>query len=164
MTPAIREATARDLSALVPLFKEMEDHYEGSAALGLREVRTRLAHWLETNRDSVMLVAFAGDRPLGHAVLCPLFPAGDLTTAWFLKDIYVRAEARGTGIGAQLIRACGAETLRRNGTRLDLTVDAGNDSARRLYEALGARDTAKRYLRWEGSALDDLCREGTISP
>jgi ribosomal protein S18 acetylase RimI-like enzyme len=85
-----------------------------------------------------MLVATKDGALVGHAVICPLFPAGNLDTAWFLKDIFVASAARGEGIGEALIKACAKETLRRKGARFDLTVDAGNEGARTLYERLGA--------------------------
>lgn len=156
MSFAIRLATLSDVPALLPLCREMEVHYQGDAAIDEGTARKRLNHWFEKTQDSVMLVATQGPDMLGHAVICPLFPAGDLSTAWFLKDIYVSHAARGQGIGEALIKACAKETLRRRGSRLDLTVDGGNSGAHALYERLGAQDTQKTYLRWEGEALASL--------
>jgi len=150
---SIRLATLGDVPALVPLCLEMETHYQGGAAIDEVTARRKLTHWFEKTSDSVMLIAVKDATPVGHAVICPLFPAGDLSTAWFLKDIFVSHTARGEGIGEALIKACAKETVRRKGSRLDLTVDAGNDGARALYERLGAHDTAKAYLRWDGEAL-----------
>ncbi|MFN3169982.1 MAG: GNAT family N-acetyltransferase [Hyphomicrobiales bacterium] len=153
MSFSIRLATLSDVPALVPLCLETETHYLGDKAIDEATARRKLTHWFEKTSDSVMLIAVKDTTPVGHAVICPLFPAGDLSTAWFLKDIYVSHTARGEGIGEALIKACAKETVRRKGSRLDLTVDAGNDGARKLYERLGAHDTAKTYLRWDGEAL-----------
>lgn len=153
MSFSIRLATLSDVPALVPLCLEMETHYLGDKAIDEATARRKLAHWFEKTSDSVMLIAVKDATPVGHAVICPLFPAGDLSTAWFLKDIFVADAARGEGVGEALIKACAKETVRRKGSRLDLTVDAGNDGARALYERLGAHDTAKAYLRWDGDAL-----------
>jgi ribosomal protein S18 acetylase RimI-like enzyme len=153
---SIRLATLSDVPALVPLCLDMETHYLGDKAIDEATARRKLTHWFEKTSDSVMLIAIKDTTPVGHAVICPLFPAGDLSTAWFLKDIYVSHTARGEGIGEALIKACAKETVRRKGSRLDLTVDAGNDGARKLYERLGAHDTAKTYLRWDGDALAAL--------
>lgn len=159
VTFSIRLATLGDVPALVPICLEMEEHYQGAQAIDASTINRRLTQWFERTSDSVMLVAVKDRQPVAHAVICPLFPAGDLNTAWFLKDIYVQASARGEGIGEALIQACAAETLRRKGARLDLTVDAGNEGARTLYERMGAVDTSKSYLRWEGDALDNLARQ-----
>lgn len=156
MTLSIRLATLGDVPALVPLCLEMEKHYQGGDAIDVKTAQRRLTQWFEKNSGSLMLIAVQEGQPIGHAVICPLFPAGNLETAWFLKDIYVQASARGQGVGKALVKACGAETRRRRGTRLDLTVDAGNDDARKLYERMGAVDTSKSYLRWDGEALERL--------
>lgn len=161
MSFSIRLATLSDVSALVPLCLEMERHYQGDAAIDESTARRRLTHWFDKTSDSVMLVAVQDVALVGHAVICPLFPAGNLDTAWFLKDIFVASTARGEGIGEALIKACAKETLRRRGTRFDLTVDAGNDGARALYERLGAIDTQKTYLRWEGAPLETLAGKST---
>jgi GNAT superfamily N-acetyltransferase len=153
---SIRLATLSDVTALVPLCLEMETHYLGDNAIDETIARRKLTHWFEKTSDSVMLIAVKNGKPVGHAVICPLFPAGDLSTAWFLKDIFVSQIARGQGVGEALIKASAKETVRRKGSRLDLTVDAGNDGARTLYERLGAHDTAKAYLRWDGEALAAL--------
>ena len=157
MSQAIRLATPSDVPQLVPLFKEMEDHYQGPDAIGADAVRRRLVRWFDETNDSAMLIAINDDGlPVGHAVIAPLFPAGDLRTAWFLKDLFVSSRAQGNGIGKRLLAACGAETRRREGQRLDLTVDNGNHRAKALYEEMGAVDTRKTYLRWDGNALNDL--------
>lgn len=156
MSFSIRLATLSDVHALVPLCLEMKTHYLGDKSIDEATARRKLTHWFEKTSDSVMLIAVKDATPVGNAVICPLFPAGDLSTAWFLKDIYVVDAARGEGIGEALIRACAKETVRRKGSRLDLTVDAGNDGARALYERLGAHETSKAYLRWDGEALASL--------
>lgn len=159
MSQTVRLATLSDVLKLVPLFKEMEDHYQGADAIDVETVRRRLIHWFDKTSDSVMLIVLDDGVPVGHAVIAPLFPAGDLQTAWFLKDLFVSTDARGNGAGKRLLAACGAETVRRKGHRLDLTVDQGNDSARVLYESLGAVDTHKSYLRWDSKALEKLARQ-----
>ncbi|MFN3227887.1 MAG: GNAT family N-acetyltransferase [Hyphomicrobiales bacterium] len=161
MNFSIRLATLSDIPALVPLCLEMETHYQGDKAIDESTARRRLTHWFEKTSDSVMLVATKDRALVGHAVICPLFPAGNLDTAWFLKDIFVANAARGEGIGEALIKACAKETLRRKGARFDLTVDAGNVGARALYERLGAIDTHKAYLRWDGDALASLAESAS---
>ena len=154
----IRPATASDCPSMVPVMVEMERHYFGEDAIDAPLIAERLAGWFADNQDTVILLALRGNDVLGHAVLAPLFPAGALATAWFLKDLYVRASARGQGIGRRLITACAAETVRRKGSRFDLTVDEGNDGAEALYRRLGATDTGKTYLRWDGDNLARLAK------
>lgn len=66
--------------------------------------------------------------------------------AWFVDVVYVRPEARGRGVGAELIRAAaehvGPEAV------LELEVLESNAGARRLYERLGFH-TVERTLALE---------------
>lgn len=66
--------------------------------------------------------------------------------AWFVDVVYVRPEARGRGIGTELIRAA-AEHVGPDGV-LELEVLEANAGARRLYERLGFR-TVERTLALE---------------
>jgi hypothetical protein len=65
---------------------------------------------------------------------------------WFVDVVYVRPEARGRGVGTDLIRAA-AEQLCSDAV-LELDVLESNAGARRLYERLGFR-TVERTLALE---------------
>lgn len=54
-----------------------------------------------------------------------------------LLSIMVESSARGSGIGTELLRALFLECQARKIARLDVTVDAANDGARRFYEQHG---------------------------
>lgn len=54
-----------------------------------------------------------------------------------LLSIMVEPEARGSGIGAVLLHVLAEECIRRGIDHLDVTVDAGNEGARRFYARHG---------------------------
>ena len=155
----IRPATEADLSSLAALMAEENDHYEGGDAMASDGVLPKLDHWFNANTDTVLLVAVEKEHVLAHATLVPLFPAGNLGTSMFIKDLYVAASARGCGIGEAMMRYCAAEAVRRGASRLELTVDQNNPRAERLYEQLGGRNTQKTYLRWDREAMAALAGE-----
>ncbi len=66
--------------------------------------------------------------------------------AWYIDVIYVRPEARGRGVGTELIRAA-VEHVAPDGV-LELEVLESNAGARRLYERLGFH-TVERTLALE---------------
>ncbi len=152
----IRRAAEKDIAMLVDLFLEMDQHYDPGSASQPEVFRRRIEAWFETNTDTALFVAEEDDALLGHASLAPLFPAAGGQTALFIKDVFVSDKARGRGIGEGLVRACAAEAKKRGAPRLELTVDMTNEGAMRLYKRLGARDTEKTYLRWDGASLSDL--------
>jgi [ribosomal protein S18]-alanine N-acetyltransferase len=88
----------------------------------------------DTVENGVALIAEEGDAAFGYA-LANVVPQTPIRG--HLYDLYVRADARGRGVGGELIAAL-ADRLRRRGvTHLSLDVALTNHSARRLYERLG---------------------------
>lgn len=79
----------------------------------------------------MLLVAWAGDVPVGSGQL-------DLDAAPIeLKNLNVRPDRRGQGIGTALVAAAEEWTRARGHTRLSMGVAVDNPGARRLYERLG---------------------------
>jgi GNAT superfamily N-acetyltransferase len=71
---------------------------------------------------------------------------------WFVDVLYVRSEARGRGLGSELMRA--AAERAGFGAVLELEVLESNAGARRLYERLGYR-TVERTLALEVGARQE---------
>jgi len=153
----IRPADIADARALADLFVEMERHYDSSADPDPSAVAERISSWLGRQPDAILLLAEdTSGALLGHLSAAPIFPSGAGRSAMFVKDIFVRGSARGQGIGQDLLRACADEAQRRGAARLELTVDRANTGASGLYARLGAKETDKSYLRWEGDSLSAL--------
>ena len=74
-----------------------------------------------------------------------------------LWGVYVREEARGTGLGPALVGAALA-AARGSVEEVRLTVTAGNEAAIRLYEGFGFRayGLEERALRVAGRDYDDV--------
>jgi len=71
---------------------------------------------------------------------------------WFLEVVYVRPEARGRGVGVELIREVARRAQAAGAEMLELEVLESNGGARRLYERLGFR-TVERSLATPVAAL-----------
>jgi GNAT superfamily N-acetyltransferase len=75
----------------------------------------------------------------------------------YLEDLFVKAEHRGKGYGKKLFAYLAAETIRRNGGRLEWTVLAWNKPSIDFYNSLGAMTKADWLgQRLTGEALKKL--------
>jgi ribosomal-protein-alanine N-acetyltransferase len=61
-----------------------------------------------------------------------------------LENVVVAAESRGRGVGTQLMQALFAQAERTKSESVFLEVRESNESARRLYEKLGFKETGRR--------------------
>jgi ribosomal protein S18 acetylase RimI-like enzyme len=109
-------------------------------------------------------IVYEGEEPVGYAVLTLGFSVEYGGRDGFVDDLYLVPSARGRGIGRGVLsflldeaRALGIGTLH-------LEVAAENDSAARLYEALGFVATGRRLLsrklgREIGGAMRYSCKK-----
>ena len=129
----------------------VRDTYPDLATLGRVSARERLdgifeRHWGEEGK--IVLVARAGDEPVGVAWLEPAHHAvTELPEFMFLLLAVVPAR-QGQGIGRALMEAGRAEARARGATIIRLFVAADNVHARRLYARLGWRETTVE-MRWD---------------
>jgi ribosomal protein S18 acetylase RimI-like enzyme len=77
----------------------------------------------------------------------------------YLEDLYVRPDARGRGVGRELIATLARRAVERGYRRVEWSVLDWNEGAIALYDAIGARPMSEwtRY-RLAGDALDALGR------
>ena len=66
----------------------------------------------------------------------------------YAKEIFVRADMRGEGIGKALFGFLQAEARRRGLGRIELTTDPDNAGAQRFYEGLGGERMEKIAYRF----------------
>lgn len=140
----IAPAGPEDLDALVPLFDAYRQFYrqpsdEAAAQAFLAE---RLAQG-----DSVILLARGpAGQAIGFTQLYPMFSSVRMRRLWVLNDLFVRPEARRSGVARALMEAARAHARRTGAVALTLATEKDNLSAKRLYEALGyRRDDAFDY-------------------
>jgi GNAT superfamily N-acetyltransferase len=138
----VRPATAEDLDALVALFADYQRFYTGEARDHEHNARF-FARFLAPSDDGMLLVAPGADAaPAGYACLYWTFSSVSATDVVLLNDLYVRPEARGTGVGEALVAATVAVARARGAARVRWFTALDNRHAQRLYERLGAERSA----------------------
>lgn len=103
------------------------------------ETRGRLIPALRQVPGALVLLAWAGERPLGLAIGFPGFSTFRARPLLNVHDLAVLPGHRGRGIGAALLAAVEAEARHRGCCKLTLEVREDNPVARGLYRKSGFR-------------------------
>jgi ribosomal protein S18 acetylase RimI-like enzyme len=141
-----------DVPALRALWLELHHHHAEVAPQSGEFVddetswRVRSASYREWLADprSFVLLARAGDRLVGYALVRVMEAGPDLLDSWRVPDVIaeietmlVTAEVRREGLGSTLLDAIDAELERQGITEVIVGLMPGNDGAQRLYERRG---------------------------
>jgi L-amino acid N-acyltransferase YncA len=122
----VRPATSQDMEALVAMYASFEPR---GGPLGLPP-RGDARPWLKNLADDTSFVATAGDRVIGHAVLCVTGDSAELA-------VFVHQNFRGIHLGMRLLVELLAEARRRGLRRVWGMTEPDNLPMLRLAVSLG---------------------------
>ncbi len=132
----VRRAVPDDLEAVSDLWREFDHEVPPPTHEGPADVEKELGEVAEIIASEVAFVAEDDDgKPIGFALA-----RGRARGFGTLTDIYVTRDARGSGIGTQLMREVLSAFRALGIEQLDLEVLASNAVARSLYARWGLRD------------------------
>jgi GNAT superfamily N-acetyltransferase len=138
----VRPATADDLPALLDLIADYQRSYGATAPDDDHNARF-FSRFLAPSDAGLLLVAPDGDgAPAGYATLFWTFSSVSATDVVLLNDLYVRPEARGTGVGEALVAAAVGVAGERGASHVRWFTTLDNRRAQRLYERLGTERSA----------------------
>ena len=139
------KANREHIAEVSRLFDLYRQFYECEADL---ELATRFISERIEREESDIFVAVDGDKASGFVQLYPSFCSVDAVKIFILYDIYVDAEARGTGLGEKLMNRA-TDWARTNGAaRLDLLTAHDNAIGQNLYEKLGYKKTLEDFYAY----------------
>ena len=130
-----RRAGPDDFDAIAELWREFDHEVPPPIHEGPADVERELAEVAEILAGEVAFVAEDEGRPVGFALARRRTP-----TLATLTDLYVRQDARRSGVATELMRELLAAVAEQGAERLDLEVLASNAVARSLYARWGFRD------------------------
>lgn len=142
-TIRIRQAALDDLDAIVPLFDAYRQFYGQPS--NLSAARDFLDDRLQ-GRESVVFLAFDGERAVGFTQLYPSFSSVSLAPILILNDLYVDARDRKSGVGTKLLAAAVDYGRTMGVIRLTLTTATTNLTAQSVYEAAGWKRDAEFFV------------------
>jgi ribosomal protein S18 acetylase RimI-like enzyme len=155
----LSKAEPADVEAIAALCAEMDEFYgDETAPLELRLSQIRAALFADPPAAWALLARGCSELA-GFASYSFLWPAAGLTTSMYLKELYVAAAFRQSGIGSLLMRGLYRIAAERGCSRVEWTTDQDNTEAQEFYEALGAKPTtSKIFYRVAGDELSAQAR------
>jgi GNAT superfamily N-acetyltransferase len=136
----VLETAARLAAFGPPAWRTAEDLIEG-------EARTLRDFFESPDDGSRLVIAEAGDRRLGFALLEELRDYFTLERHGHIGILAVTEDAEGRGAGGALIRAAESWARERGYRTLTLNVFSGNSHARDVYEHLGFEPDTIKYIK-----------------
>ncbi len=133
----VRRALLEDVPAIVELVHALADYERAPSECHLTVEQLETALFGET--PAVFChVALLDDRIVGCAIWFLSFSTWRGVHGIYLEDLFVRPEARGTGLGKALLTALAQECVTNNYERLEWSVLNWNTPAIDFYKSLGA--------------------------
>ena len=133
----VRRARRADVPAVVEMARALADWLGNKKPTISAEKLTRNA--FGRKRWCSCLVATLGGAPVGYAIFCPSFEGHVGDRQLYLSDLFVRAEARGSGAGRALMRAVARHAIENDCVAVTWELWDQNALGQDVYEHLGAR-------------------------
>jgi GNAT superfamily N-acetyltransferase len=143
MDLTIREANLHDATDCSTVVEVLDSYASDAIGLGeplSPEVRARLPEGLRNHPTTLVLLAFASERPVGIAICFLGFSSFNALPLLNIHDLAVIPAWRGKGVGKALLAAVEARAVERGCCKLTLEVQDHNSRARALYEHVGFAD------------------------
>ena len=138
MTAAtLRAATREDVPLITQLIKELAE-YEKLAHTCVADDESVEENLFGERPAAEVVLAFIGDEPAGFALYFENYSTHLSRRGMHLEDLYVREHLRGRGVGKLLLAKLASIALERRYGRMEWAVLRWNESAIRVYDAIGA--------------------------
>jgi GNAT superfamily N-acetyltransferase len=156
MTVSIRSATPADLPLIAQFIRDLAEYEK--LAHEVRFDEAKLGEKLFGPRPYAEVVVGEIDgTPQGFALFFHNFSTFEGRPGIYLEDLFVRPEARGSGLGKALLTHLAALCTARDCARLEWSVLDWNAPAIGFYQSLGAKLMDEwTVMRVDGDALTKL--------
>lgn len=152
----MRRAIATDAPTIAALIEELNAHQQEPTGHVTTEAVAR--DGFGSRPEFAVLLAELGGEPVGYALYQPSWSTEVGERGFYLYDLYVRASARGHGVGRALMAALAARAKAEGRTFLWWSSKAWNREAQAFYRGLGAIEEEVRSHALLGDAFDALAR------
>jgi GNAT superfamily N-acetyltransferase len=153
---SIRFAERGDLPLIAQFIRDLADYER--LAHEVRFEEAELAERLFGKRPyAEVLIGEIDGAPQGFALFFHNFSTFEGKPGIYLEDLFVRPEARGSGLGKAFLKRLAKIGVERDCARLEWWVLDWNEPAIQFYKSLGAKPMDEwTTFRVDGAALDSL--------
>ena len=152
-------ATERDVPLILEFIRELAAYERHLDRVEATEARLHQTLFGAEPAASVIF-AFDGDKPVGFAVFYFTYSTFAGLSGLYLEDLFVKPEARGLGVGRQLLRYLARLAKEKGCWRIEWAVLHWNQTAIGFYRKLGAIPMEEwAVYRLFGTPLDQLAAE-----
>lgn len=156
MTLSIRPATSADLPLIAQFIRDLAEYERlpHEVRFDEAELEDRL---FGARPYAEVLIGEIDGAPQGFALFFHNFSTFEGKPGVYLEDLFVRPDARGSGLGKALLAALAQIAVERDCARLEWSVLDWNAPSIAFYKSLGARFLDEwTGMRVDGDALTEL--------
>lgn len=132
----LRFANPTDVDAVALLLRAMDAYY-GDPLPALENYAALAQATMREQEGTRFVLCLHQGEPVGLGCFAVLRQGHELKGLIFIKDLFVRAEWQGQGLGSALMRFIADFAVKRGIGRIDLATGRDNEGAQRLYDRLG---------------------------
>jgi GNAT superfamily N-acetyltransferase len=156
MTLSIRPATPADLPLIEQFIRDLAEYERLSDEVRLDPLLLG-CHLFGDHPMAEVLIGEIDGAPQGFALFFHNFSTFEGKPGIYLEDLFVRPEARGSGLGKALLQRLAQLAMERGCARLEWAVLDWNEPSIGFYKSLGARPMDEwTVFRMDGNALAGL--------
>ena len=163
MTLSIRSATPADLPLIAQFIRDLADYEKLAHEVRFDEAKLA-ANLFGPRPYAEVLIGEIDGTAQGFALFFHNFSTFEGRPGIYLEDLFVRPEARGSGLGKALLIHLAKLCKERDCARLEWSVLDWNDPAIQFYKSLGAKPMDEwTVMRLDGPALAQLGAAARVS-
>ena len=131
-------ATPSDVTIIASFITALADEHRTNSDVRINE-RRLLDCLFGTEKTAEVFIGYQHNDPVSYALFFRDFSSFTGETGLYLEDLYVRPQARGSGIGGQMLSHLAKLALSRGHRRIRWCSVKNNYAAKNFYQSQGAK-------------------------
>lgn len=144
----IEVVSEQNFEEVLPLIRQYQEFYKVADICDDRN-REFFSQFGETNPEGCQFLFRDGDQVLGFATVYFTYSSTIAAKTATMNDLFTISEARGKGVGRQLIEHCREFAKTKGAVRLQWMTAEDNQTAMRLYDSLDTKNSNWKFYTYQ---------------